>query len=234
MFASSSVFDPSILSWITSTFVLTIVTQIAATILIAARIYVASQPYRAAEDAPEGGYEMGVVIGGGKKEMGGRRYARTQRDKYMAVVWIVVESGAIYSSAAIVQLVTYLEKMNAGVIMEFLLSQLSAMVPMMIVVRVGLGLAYEGTSSTPYHRGGDHHDSSSSQPSFVRRNAVQLSTFQAASRHDDTVLRNISMGTSSSGTKMGGGMELDSRGDDCIRITVLERGMGRGKDRLLK
>ena len=104
------------------------VTQIAATILIAARIYAASQPYRAAEDTPEDGYEMGIVIGGGKKEMGGRRYAHTQRDKYMAVVWIVVESGAIYSSAAIVQLVTYLEKMNAGVIMEFLLSQLSVSV----------------------------------------------------------------------------------------------------------
>ena len=34
------------------------------------------------------------------------------------MVWLVVESGAIYSGAAIVQLVTYLEKMNAGVIME--------------------------------------------------------------------------------------------------------------------
>jgi hypothetical protein len=184
------------------------VTQIAATILIAARIYAASQPYRAAEDTPEDGYEMGVVIGGGKKEMGGRRYACTQRDKYMAVVWIVVESGAIYSSAAIVQLVTYLEKMNAGVIIEFLSSQLSVSVfflnycsfclahlsslfsignvSIKIVVHVGLGLAYEGASSTPYHHGGDHHDSSSSRPSFICWNTVQLSTFQAASRHDDT------------------------------------------------
>ena len=60
-----------------------------------------------------------------KGKGGGRKYEPTQREKYLAMVWLVVESGAIYSSAAIVQLVTYLLKMNAGVIMEFLLSQLS-------------------------------------------------------------------------------------------------------------
>lgn len=125
--ASSSVFDPSILSWITSTFVLTIVTQIAATILIAARIYAASQPFRVSGEVPEDGYGAGLgdAIGDGKLRKEGRRYERTQREKYLAMVWLVVESGAIYSSAAIVQLVTYLLKMNAGVIMELMLSQLS-------------------------------------------------------------------------------------------------------------
>jgi hypothetical protein len=126
MFASSSVFDPSILSWITSTFVLTIVTQIAATILIAARIYAASQPLHiSGEDAHGVEAGKGGDIVGGKK---GRKYEQTQREKYLAMVWIVVESGAIYSSAAIVQLVTYLLKMNAGVIMEFMLAQLSVSV----------------------------------------------------------------------------------------------------------
>ena len=63
----------------------------------------------------------GNVVG----EKGGKYYEPPQREKYLATVWLVVESGLIYSSAAIVQLVTYLLKMNAGVIMEFMLSQLS-------------------------------------------------------------------------------------------------------------
>ena len=59
------------------------------------------------------------------EKVGGRKYEPTQREKYLATIWLVVESGLVYSSAAIVQLVTYLLKMNAGVIMEFMLSQLS-------------------------------------------------------------------------------------------------------------
>jgi hypothetical protein len=66
--------------------------------------------------------EKGVVV------KGGRKYEPTQREKYLATIWLVVESGSIYSSAAIVQLVTYLLQMNAGVIMEFMLGQLSVSV----------------------------------------------------------------------------------------------------------
>ena len=62
------------------------------------------------------------------EKAGGRKYEPTQREKYLATIWLVVESGLVYSSAAIVQLVTYLLKMNAGVIMEFMLSQLSVSV----------------------------------------------------------------------------------------------------------
>jgi len=204
--ASSSVFDPSILSWITATFVLTIVTQISATTLIAARIYAASQPFQVSGEVPDNEYG---VRNEGKS---GTKYERTQRDKYLAMVWLVVESGAVYSSAAIVQLVTYLLKMNAGVIMEFMLSQLSAMVPMIIVVRVGLGLAYQGvSSSTPYNRNGNNiHDPSSSG----RRNVGQLSTFKAASRHDsdddEDALKSTTLITSSSATSSNEvGLEMD-------------------------
>lgn len=98
--SAASVFTSDILSWITSTFVLTIVTQITATALIAGRIYYASLPDTGELD-------------------------KRHRSRYMALVWLVVESGAIYTSAALIQLITYLEKMNAGVIMEFALSQLS-------------------------------------------------------------------------------------------------------------
>ena len=65
------------------------------------------------------------------------------------------------------------------------------MVPMIIVVRIGLGLAYQGASSSsiPYHRRNDnnyHYPSSSSAPSSGhRQNNRQLSTFKAASNHDE-------------------------------------------------
>jgi len=64
-------------------------------------------------------------------------------------MWLVVESGAIYTSAALVQLVTYLVKMNAGVILELMLAQLSAIVPALIVIRAGFGFAYEGNEPSP-------------------------------------------------------------------------------------
>ncbi|KAF9461738.1 hypothetical protein BDZ94DRAFT_1263229 [Collybia nuda] len=116
--SADSVFTSDILSWITSTFVLTIVTQITATALIASRIYYAS-----------------------RMSIAGSAY----KTRYMSLVWLVVESGAIYTSAALIQLITYLLKMNAGVILEFMLAQLSAIVPILIVIRVGLGLANDGT-----------------------------------------------------------------------------------------
>lgn len=91
---------------------LTIVTQITATTLIAARIYSASQPFRISGEVEDGCSIEAGQRGFGKGVM---KYEPTQREKYLSVVWIVVESGAIYSSAAIVQLVTYLLHMNAGV-----------------------------------------------------------------------------------------------------------------------
>ena len=101
----------------------------AATTLIAGRIYAASQPFHlSGEVEVEMGGEKEVVVGVGKGARGSRKYEPTQREKYLATVWLVVESGFIYSSAAIVQLVTYLLQMNAGVIMEFMLSQLSVSV----------------------------------------------------------------------------------------------------------
>ena len=65
---------------------------------------------------------MGDDVLGEKKVKGVRNYEPTQREMYLATVWFVIESCLIYSSAAIVQLVTYLLKMNAGVIMKFMKS----------------------------------------------------------------------------------------------------------------
>jgi hypothetical protein len=86
------------------------------------------------------------------------------------------------------------------------------MVPMIIVVRVGLDLAYQGASSTPYR----YDPSSSSARSFGRRKAGQLSTFKAASQH--TSLNKASLVTSSSGTKLDTSTETGTdsrvRGDE--------------------
>jgi hypothetical protein len=86
---------------------------------------------------------------------------------------------------------------------------------MIIVVRVGLGLAYQGASSAPqdYRRRCDYYrDPPISAISFGGggggggRNSNrdgQISTFQAASRHDNNDgLQSISLGTSLSGTKL--------------------------------
>ena len=78
------------------------------------------------------------VVGSEKGVKRDRRREPTQREKYLVNVWLVVESGLIYSSAAIVQLVTYLLKMNAGVIMEFMLSQLSVSVFFFFPIYIGL------------------------------------------------------------------------------------------------
>ncbi|KAG6811787.1 hypothetical protein H0H92_005857 [Tricholoma furcatifolium] len=57
----------------------------------------------------------------------------------MFFFWLVVESGAIYTSTALIQLFTYLLKMNAGVITECMLAQICAIAPGLILVRVASG-----------------------------------------------------------------------------------------------
>ena len=87
------------------------------------------------------------------------------------------------------------------------------MVPMIIIVRVGLGLAYQGASSTPSHQR-EYHDPSLSAPSSSRRNNGRLN-FQNESPQEnrDNVLpvQNVCSGSSSSRSKLDIGTGLDSR-----------------------
>lgn len=132
----SSVFDPTILSWVTSAFVLNIATQITATSLIAFRIYRA------------------LNFTSPKFQV-----------RYMSLIWLIVESGAVYTLAAVIQLITYLLKMNVGVIVEFMLAQIcvsclffilsicspdispKAITPNLIVIRVALGFTSENKAA---------------------------------------------------------------------------------------
>ena len=103
---------------------------------------------------------------------------------------------------------------------------------MIIVVRIGLGLAYQGASSTPPYRRREYHDPSpSSALSFDNRNKGQLSTFQAASHRDDNNLQSTSLGNLSSRTKLDVGMGSESRvaaGDD-DDLYVADRNSGLGE-----
>ena len=86
VYVSFSVFDLSILSWITS--VLTIVTQIADITLTEVRIYTTSQPLQLSDEVgDEMGYanvvdEKGVIING----LGCREYEPTQEKKNLATL----------------------------------------------------------------------------------------------------------------------------------------------------
>ncbi|KAG5635026.1 hypothetical protein H0H81_012679 [Sphagnurus paluster] len=66
------------------------------------------------------------------------------RLRYMSIVWVIIESGAIYTTAAIIQLVLFLIQFNSGVMLEMVLAQLSAIAPALIVIRIGMGVAYDG------------------------------------------------------------------------------------------
>ncbi|KAG5635027.1 hypothetical protein H0H81_012680, partial [Sphagnurus paluster] len=112
------VFNPSILSWVTATLALNMATQLSSTILIAIKVY------RAAAASSR------------------------SRSRYMSLVWLIVESGAIYTTAAIAQLVMCITKLNGGIMLEMMLAQLSAIAPGLILIRVGLGVAYDGTNET--------------------------------------------------------------------------------------
>ncbi|KAG5634083.1 hypothetical protein H0H81_003467 [Sphagnurus paluster] len=70
------------------------------------------------------------------------------RSRNMSLVWLFIESGAIYTTAAIIQLGLSLAKLNAGQILEMILAQLSAIAPALIVIRIGLGVAFNGKNET--------------------------------------------------------------------------------------
>lgn len=141
----SSVFDPSILHWVTATFALTIATQIISTALIAGRIYVASMPYTFTHQFHTGQSPRASSDRTAAKTMNNNHppiphipieeeERDSQRAKYLSLVLIVAESGAVYTSAALIQLITYLLNMNAGVILELVLAQLS--VSLFILVQI--------------------------------------------------------------------------------------------------
>ncbi|KAG5649756.1 hypothetical protein H0H81_002170 [Sphagnurus paluster] len=113
--------------WVLVTFALNIATQVVSTTLIAAKIYRTTSATTTPHDRP----------------------------RYTSIVWVVVESGMFYAAATVIQLVMCLTKLNAGVILEMILAQLSvrcllalAIAPALIVIRIGMGVAYGGNETS--------------------------------------------------------------------------------------
>ncbi|KAF9455989.1 hypothetical protein BDZ94DRAFT_1276776 [Collybia nuda] len=123
-----SAFVSTLARWNGSLFVLSLTTNVVVTTLIAARIW-----YLARES--------------------GSSFANSSF-KYRRVLTLIVESGAIYSSALIIEITLYFLNSNAFYIVYDPIAQLTAIVPTMIIVMTSLGLTsselsrQEGTTRT--------------------------------------------------------------------------------------
>ncbi|KAK7036080.1 hypothetical protein R3P38DRAFT_2616730 [Favolaschia claudopus] len=128
---------------VTAGFALTATTQILVTLLLAARIVSASRSFD--------------IYGGGQKK---------QFAAYSSLLWMLVESGAAISFTEIIFLGVW--RSGYGGLSQLLLAmlgQLCAIVPLSIVCRVGLRLAFEGNTSKwtlPASSGGNPSKGSSS------------------------------------------------------------------------
>jgi hypothetical protein len=71
-------------------------------------------------------------------------------NRYLSVLWIIVESGAIYCITTVLLLTFFDLKTQAGAIVAGVVAQISAIVPTLIIVRVGLRRSYEPTTITSY------------------------------------------------------------------------------------
>ncbi|KAK0459123.1 uncharacterized protein EV420DRAFT_1538415 [Desarmillaria tabescens] len=106
-----SAFGPNLQRWNGSLFSLSLVTNVVATSLIAFRIWHL-----------------------------GRQFTFSSSFRYRRVLTLVVESGAIYSSALIIEITLYFLNTNAFYIIYDPIAQLTAIVPTMIIVMTSLGL----------------------------------------------------------------------------------------------
>ncbi|KAH9955923.1 hypothetical protein BC827DRAFT_823898 [Russula dissimulans] len=115
---SQTVFLPRVINWLTASWCLSIATQFGATLLIGYRVWKSTQ--------------------GTSKGIGASR---------LAIIWILIESGAIYSVTTILML--GFSRANIGAIIVTVLGQISALGPTLIIVRVGLRGSNSPSAFTP-------------------------------------------------------------------------------------
>jgi len=115
---SQTVRIPSVINWLTASWCLSIATQFGATLLI--------------------GYRFWKSVQGTSKGIGASR---------LAILWILVESGALYSVTTILML--GFSRANVGAIIVTALGQISALGPTLIIVRVGLRGSSSSSAFTP-------------------------------------------------------------------------------------
>jgi len=112
------VFLPSVINWLTASWCLSIATQFGATLLIGYRVWKSTQ-----------GTSKGIGV------------------SRLAIIWILIESGAIYSVTTILML--GFSRANIGAIIVTVLGQISALGPTLIIVRVGLRGSNSSSTFTP-------------------------------------------------------------------------------------
>ncbi|KAJ7699675.1 hypothetical protein B0H17DRAFT_1196280 [Mycena rosella] len=112
------VFLAALGQWILSTWSLSLVTQVGATLLIAYRIWVNTA------------------------------WNMKTGSSHANVFWMVVESGAVYSFTTVILLALYVSKLNSGAIVGGALGQLSCLIPTSIIVRIGFTTSSGSTAGT--------------------------------------------------------------------------------------
>ncbi|KAL1746201.1 hypothetical protein HDZ31DRAFT_34682 [Schizophyllum fasciatum] len=121
--AIHSAFNDALEKWNGSLFILSLVTNVIVTTLIAARIWFLA------------------------RETGG--HLLSTKFRYTKVLVIVIESAMIYSAALIIEIALYFVGSNAFYIVYDPIAQLTGIVPTMIIVMSTLGLTAEDMDSIP-------------------------------------------------------------------------------------
>jgi len=142
---SGLVFENSISNWIEPTWSLSLATQVLSTSLIVTRILLAS--FR-------------------QRHSNGQTY-------YSFIFWVIIESGALYSSTTIMLLAFYVTGEAAGAVCAAILGQLSATAPFLIIVRIEAKKLSERTSLLP-SAGPMSHPSREMSTIGTQRENIQL------------------------------------------------------------
>ena len=117
------VFTGSIAKWVRPGYILTLITNVLVTSMIAGRIWWLSKDARS-------------------------YLARRHTVKYYQAIAVIIESGAIYSSSLVLMLILYTIKTHAERILYDAISQIVGIAPTLIIVRVGLGIKQDFKSGT--------------------------------------------------------------------------------------
>ncbi|KAI0318074.1 hypothetical protein OF83DRAFT_66466 [Amylostereum chailletii] len=136
--------------------------------------------------------------------------SKSARKDQLAIVWMIVESGAVLTISTIVVLTLFLLGMNAGAILAPIIGQLSFTVPTSIVVRVGMKREKRAGNTLPWYRGnagGTNTSSNGGESSSggtllvnVTKHKIQMKSEQSDPRYDTYEARKNSMQTDGTAT----------------------------------
>lgn len=110
------------------------------------------------------------------------------QDAYVAATFVIVESGVLYKSVTVAMLVLYLVGSPVALSTTNISTQLSALTPLMIIVRVGLGLTRGPPSAYKSYLA-----TQGQTIAFASRSQTRTSGSYAIDQSDDLATRTISI-----------------------------------------